>query len=1170
MVDLTEAGKRSRRFRGGMVAAAIALAAAVPGVTLPGGAVASAAAAPGVEAVSTLPRYVSGGDVLVRVTPPDPGAAKHLRVEVDGVDVTASFHGQADGSLLGLVDGMSVGPHEIVARANGNGNGSPRGRSTTLKVVNHPITGGLFSGPQQHPFFCETTAFGLGPATDAACSAPTRVTYVYRTTARSFAPLTDPTTRPPDLAQTTTLDGRTVDYIVRLEQGTINRAVYELAALYDPAQPPSPFTAEPGWNERLVYTFGGGCNVGYHQGASTGGVLNDMFLSKGYAVASSSLNVLDNNCSDVISAETAVMVKEHFIETYGVPRYTIGWGGSGGAIQQQLIANNYPGILDGILPSASFVDATTLATVTDCRLLATYFASPAAAALGWTAEQRDAASGFGTYGSCNSWHLAFANRTNALEACPSAIPVTARYDPVTNPTGIRCTAVEQVANQLGRDPETGFVYRPLDNVGVQYGRQALEDGVITPEQFVSLNEHAGGYDVVGRVVAQRTVADPPGLERAYTTGRVNNFGLGLASTPIIDLRTYTDPVSDIHTRFWSFVARQRLLDANGTADNQAIFISNNAGAGAMAAEALAKMDEWLAAIRADTASGTSAERTIRNRPADLEDSCWTSATNRIVEHFTYQGPGACEALYPSWGDTRTAAGEGLAEDIIKCQLQPLDFADYGVTFTPDQQARLQATYPNGVCDYTQPGVDQAPPDGTWLDWSTPQVIGPIPSTAPPGDPSHDYAFYATPMDLAKVGYVEQEYFVKGIATRYSAGAPDPDAPIGEMPYETRIVVRRPVDPRQSNGAVVVDWQNVTAGHDIDTEWGASGEFFVRHGWTWVGASVQRVGVNGATTGATANLGLRQWSDDRYRDLDLTNGGTVVDDSQSFDVYTQIARLAKEGPASGPNPFAGLNVKRVFAGGVSQSAGFLIRYYNGLQASTGVFDGFLVGLGGGSPSASVGTKLFKVYTETDVRGQVPLRVPDGPTTRTWEIAGGSHVPASAVDPDPADFRAVLGGIQSREFGPSAPLNCVNPGPSEVEVWAVFDAAYAALNRWVARGVAPAAAPPIAIDPGPPVTVQRDSDGIALGGLRLPSVSVPVALNNGVNAPVDLTNPLNAFCVLFGTHRPFDDATLAARYPSHRSYVAQVDGAASALVDRRLLLPEDAVTLRKAAAQSPIGR
>ena len=103
--------------------------------------------------------------------------------------------------------------------------------------------------------------------------------------------------RPADLAQTTTIDGRTVDYIVRLERGTIDRAVYEIAALHDPASPPSPFTAEPGWNERLVYTFGGGCNVGYHQGTGTGGVLNDLFLSRGYAVASSSLNVYETTAA---------------------------------------------------------------------------------------------------------------------------------------------------------------------------------------------------------------------------------------------------------------------------------------------------------------------------------------------------------------------------------------------------------------------------------------------------------------------------------------------------------------------------------------------------------------------------------------------------------------------------------------------------------------------------------------------------------------------------------------------------------------------------------------------------------------------------------------------------------------------------------------------------------
>ncbi len=463
----------------------------------------------------------------------------------------------------------------------------------------------------------------------------------------------------------------------------------------------------------------------------------------------------------------------------------------------------------------------------------------------------------------------------------------------------------------------------------------------------------------------------------------------------------------------------------------------------------------------------------------------------------------------------------------------------------------------------------APPELARAATAVPEVVGPIPSTVAPGDPSHDYVFYSTPMDLSKVGYVEQEYFIRGVATRYLPTAPNATR-IGEMPYETRIVVRRPVNPQQFSGVVVVDWQNVTAGHDIDTEWGASGAFFVRHGWVWVGASVQRVGVNGATTGATAGLGLRQWSPGRYGDLDLTNGATVVDDSQSYDVYTQIARLAEQGPSGGPNPFAGLDVQHVLAGGVSQSAGFLIRYYNSLQASTDVFDGFLVGLGGGAPLPGVGTKLFKVYTETDVRGQAALRVADGATTRTWEIAGGSHVPASAVSPDPTDFRATLGGIQTREYGPSPPLHCVNPGPSDVEVWAVFDAGYAALDRWVAQGVAPPRASPILVNAGPPVTVVRDSDGFAVGGIRLPSVSVPVALNNGENAPANLSNPLNAFCVLFGTHLPFDQPELDARYPTHGSYVSKVSHASKAVVDQGFLLPEDRTTLLDTAAHSTIGK
>ena len=708
-------GSRTRVVR--LVAAAFAVL--VAGL-LPVGAGGASSAAPTIEALSTLPQYVSGGDVLVEIRLHDDAASlKQLRIERNGEDVSASFRTMPDGSLRGLVEGLTLGANEIVARSNGNGQGVPPGRAATLEVVNHPLSGPLFSGPQQEPFFCETVQNGLGTALDADCFAPTQVRYMYRTTAGAFATLADPAVKPADLAQTTTLEGRTVDYVVRIEKGVIDRGVYEIAALHDPAAPPSPFTDEPGWNERLVYTFGGGCNVGYHQGTGNGGVLTDLFLARGYAVASSSLNVYDNNCSEVISAEVALMVKEHFAEMYGKPKYTIGWGGSGGAIQQHLIGNNYPGILDGIVPGISFQDSLTLGTVADCRLLALYFASPAGLAAGWTAAQRTAASGFGSFASCNLWHLAFASRTNALEACPTAVPVAARYNPVTNPSGIKCTSFEQIATQLGRNPANGFAWRPLDNIGLQYGLAALESGAITPEQFVSLNENAGGYDVIGQVIPQRVAADPIGIVRGYETGRVNTGGLGLASTPIIDLRQYTDFAppfgGDIHTRVHSFVMRQRLQDANGTYANQVMFVSNAAGVGIASAEALTQMEAWLAGIHADDAPGSAAERVIRNRPVALTDACWNGAT-KIAEPFGILGGGTCAGLYPTFAETRMVAGSPLASTVFKCQLKPIDFGAYGVSFTPAQQARLQATFPTGVCDWSKPGVDERPPLGTWLDY----------------------------------------------------------------------------------------------------------------------------------------------------------------------------------------------------------------------------------------------------------------------------------------------------------------------------------------------------------------------------------------------------------------------------------------------------------------------
>jgi hypothetical protein len=444
------------------------------------------------------------------------------------------------------------------------------------------------------------------------------------------------------------------------------------------------------------------------------------------------------------------------------------------------------------------------------------------------------------------------------------------------------------------------------------------------------------------------------------------------------------------------------------------------------------------------------------------------------------------------------------------------------------------------------------------------ITGPIPSTAKPGDPSHNYIFYSTPFDLKKVGYEEQEFFISGTATRYPSN-PTVDqmrqnaTAIGTTPYTTRIVVRRPINPSHSAHTAIVDWQNVTAGHDIDTEWGTNGDFITRNGWTYIGASVQRVGVNGATTGATANLGLKEWNPTRYASLDLTNAGAVLDDSQSFDVYTQIGQLAKG--TSRDNPLADLRINKVYAGGASQSGRFLGVYYNTVQGLANVYDGFLLALSDAAlpPRTGVGTKAFRVFTETDVvngAGVPSQTVPDSSTLRTWYVTGGSHVPAFATGTDPNDFRTTLGAIQTREFGPAAPLQCVNPGPSQVRSWAVFHAAYDALDQWVRKGIAPRMSPPLAVvNSARPATFVRDSFGIALGGIRLPDVDVPVGLNDGNNSPVNLTNPLSVFCVLWGTHRDFTADQLKSLYRSNADYRVQVVDDVRRLVDQHFMVPED---------------
>ena len=674
------------------------------------------------QVLSGRPDMVTGGDALVSISGAPDADLSGLRVSLDGQDVTAAFRPASPGVLVGLVDGVSGAGELLLASADG----TPLG---ALPLANHPLQGPVFSGPHEQPFVCETEAFEmpsggmLGAPLDDDCTIARRVDYVYRSADGELKPLSDPAVRPADLATTTTLTGATVPYIVRIETGTINRAIYQIAMLHEPsAADPDPWSAPPGWNGRLVYTFGGGCvNGWFRQGNRTGGVTDDVMLSQGYAVASSSLNVYANNCNDVLAAETMMMVKERFVEGYGAPRYTIGWGCSGGSYQNHQIADNYPGLLDGIIPGCSFPDVgfATIPMITDARLLNHYFLN--AGVDRFTAEEQQAVAGFLVLETMPKVSIN-AGRITVGEFCPDALPEALRYHPVDNPDGARCDVYEHYANVYGRDPETGFARRPLDNAGVQYGLQALNAGAISTAQFLDLNEGIGGYDGDGRFHPERTAGDPEAIRLAYETGRLTNGGGGLATTPIIDYRAYSDDreAGDVHTRYHSFSMRERLRKANGRADNHVMLVEDDrhglySSSSPVLAGALRQMDRWLENLAADTSSDPQADKVARAKPAELTDACWSRDKEPVrLEEAQVRGSGRCEELYPSSPSPREVAGAPLTSDIAKCRLKPVDPGDYGVELTADEMARLRGIFPEGVCDWSKPGVGQTDLRGTWL------------------------------------------------------------------------------------------------------------------------------------------------------------------------------------------------------------------------------------------------------------------------------------------------------------------------------------------------------------------------------------------------------------------------------------------------------------------------
>jgi hypothetical protein len=684
-------------------------------------------AAPTMQVLSSKADYVSGGSALIDVTAPPAQVAGEsavvFSVQLNGADVSAMF--KADpanaGHMLGVVTGLQNGSNTLVASHGGN--------TATLALTAYPITGPIVSGPHQTPFVCQTASFVMpdgsffGPATDADCTAAARVTYLYLPTgATALVALPDVAKLPANVASTTTLAGTTVPFVVRVETSTVDRGIYQSAVLHDPTTEalPTPVAPPKGWNKRLVAVEGFGCPAGWYlQGGAQGNLafagfnfslLSVQRLGEGYAMFANTLHHASNNCNAVLASEAAMMSKEYFVKHYGVPAFTVSAGCSGGSYGSSQPADRMPGLFDGILIICTFPDPLSIAlSGSDGHLLSHYWAvaNPA----GFTDAQKAVVTGYKSVPA----FIAAANQSGRTDPVPGRVDVAGyvsaswnplvppglRYDPVSNKTGARPTVYDASKNIYGIDKANGFALRPFDNVGVQYGLDALNAGTITTTQFLDLNEQVGGFDADANYIAARTVGDAGAMTRAQQSGLQLGGNGGLASIPVFDVSGIYNDDNGYHYQWFHFAMRDRMLAANGDTKNHVMWRGNPVPADT----AWGAFIQWVVAYKADVAAGTQREKVARNKPAQAVDGCWSSPTQFIAEPQTLSSAPStqCNTLFPSWTFPRRVAGGPVAANIMKCALKPVASASYTVAFTDAELARLQAVFPSGVCDWSKPG-----------------------------------------------------------------------------------------------------------------------------------------------------------------------------------------------------------------------------------------------------------------------------------------------------------------------------------------------------------------------------------------------------------------------------------------------------------------------------------
>ena len=498
------------------------------------------------------------------------------------------------------------------------------------------------------------------------------------------------------------------------------------------------------------------------------------------------------------------------------------------------------------------------------------------------------------------------------------------------------------------------------------------------------------------------------------------------------------------------------------------------------------------------------------------------------------------------------------------------------------------------------GLSACATDGATAGASLPEVIGPVPVT-PTSHP-----FLTARERCEAVGYVEEEYFLKGQANVYAWGeGHNVNVVAGPGDYVTRLLVRRPRDAARFSGNVDVAILNASIGVDL----GGPQDFvsMVEEGDVWIGITSKALTAKALQRFDPERYAQLSWAAPgaarcefpsiipaymlggeenlrRYAAMGAPGSSPETEDGLIWDMLGQLGLLLKSDARNRILP--GFTKPWLYMTGGSQSGIYMRTWVSGFHKryrtpdGGPAYDGYFATVG---PMQSrihqcaadvaledplqkmpvdLDVPFISMCSEAEIWGTRHTRQPNviTPTAGVllYDVPGGGHNAGDLPGANPDMMMALASPADIARAGIQMPAMAQMP-PADFPWGPASRGAYRNLKLWVREHTPPPEAPLIELDGA--LQVVRDRHGNARGGLRMPYIDVPTAAFRGETS-------IAAGANLMVAKRAFTPDELRALYPTHAAYVAQFSAATDRLVAARFISARDATLMKAAAEAAPV--